>query len=196
MADSKKLRLASQYPTLSALTGFGQPSQADVNPLEQILAGSSGPSATSGARPFADVASIGSDNAPLASNINDAVQNIFALVRNASTNATNNAKEAAAKRAAEEANAKAVAMQARILKAQKDAAISAVKNSTTPTANAMPNTSGPSAPLISMPPLPKGNGVKKLPKVPGMDTLKFPKAKPPKVKKPPVRDPRKPGIQN
>jgi len=197
MANNElRLRLASQYPYLSAQTGFGD----DSNPIEQILS-STGSAPTSGLSPFGNSASIGADNKTLANNTNDAVQNIFALVRNASVDATNRTKEAAAKRAAEEANARAVAMQKRILEAQKKAALQAVKNIPTG-AN---TTSSPQGNYnIVKPPSLNNNGVK-TPKIPSIveqePVIKLPLApgfKPdkPKPRKVVKRDPRKPGIQN
>lgn len=194
MANNElRLRLASQYPYLSSQTGFGE----DSNPIEQILS-SVGSAPTSGLSPFANSASVGADNKTLAANTNDAVQNIFALVRNASVDATNRAKEAAAKRAAEEANAKAVAMQKRILEAQKKAALQAVKNIPTG-ANTTSSPQG-NYPLTPMPKLP-GNGVKspKQPKLVLPPAIDLPDAKPPVIapkQKIAKRDPRKPGIQN
>jgi len=192
-----RLQLANQYPFLSQASGFGAD---DSNPIEQILS-NSGYSPTSGFSPVANTGSIGADNGTLANNTRDAVQNIFALVRNASTDATNRAKEAAAKRAAEEANAKAVAMQARILEAQKKAALASLK--TLPSGSSSSSVSQPQGnyPLTPMPKLPS-NGVKapkKQPKLVLPPALDLPDARPPVIaptKKVAKRDPRKPGIQN
>ena len=189
MTKNNKLRLIQNYPYLTESTGF------DQNPVEQLLS-NIGVSPTSRHTPVASPGSIGADNKQLASSTEQAVQNIFGLLRNASINATVAASEAAAKRNAEKENAKNLALQARILEAQKKSALNAVKK--------LPKISVPKAPLplpsgnpplIPMPKLPKSKPKAKAPKIPTVEEIKLPPARPPVVKPKPVRDPRKPGVQ-
>jgi hypothetical protein len=210
-SNNIRLQLASQYPFLSQASGFATGSQEASNPIEQILS-NVGYSPTSGFTPVANPGAIGADNGTLANNTNNAVQNIFALVRNASADATNRTEAAAAKRKAEEANAKAVAMQAKILEAQKKAALAALK--TLPSGTSSPSVSQPqgSYPLTPMPKLPGGDTNKvKLPQALNLPDARPPVIAPPdnkkfktkapvanamKTKRSAKRDPRKPGIQN
>lgn len=211
-SSSIKLQLANQYPYLSQASGFATGDSS--NPIEQILVNSY--SSSTGFSPVANVGAIGADNKNLASSINDAVQNIFALLRGASVDATNRAKEAAAKRAAEEANAKAVAMQARILESQKKAALAAVKSlpqstsapqsqgnyNLTPMPHIIPDMNLPNTPYLNahggdkVPlALPTAKGGNKNTK-PYDPNKTGPQIAPPAKKKAAKRDPRRPGIQN
>lgn len=218
-SNNIRLQLANQYPYLAQASGFATGGDSS-NPIEQILANSY--SNSQGFSPVANVGAIGSDNKSLANNTSDAVQNIFALLRGASVDATNRAKEAAAKRAAEEANAKAVAMQAKILEAQKKAALTALKS--LPSGSGSSGISQPQGnynlvkpPPLKMPatipelnlpntpyldahggdkvPLPTANGGNKNTK-PYDPNKTGPQIAPPSKKKVAKRDPRKPGIQN
>lgn len=207
-SNNIRLQIANQYPYLAQASGFATGGDSS-NPIEQILANSY--SNSQGFSPVANAGAIGSDNRSLASNTSDAVQNIFALLRGASVDATNRAKEAAAKRAAEEANAKAVAMQAKILEAQKKAALTALKS--LPSGSGASGVSQPQGnyPLTPMPKLPTEQPKVKLPQAIDLpdarapiiappDNKKFktavPKANKMKTKQAARRDPRKPGIQN
>lgn len=130
------------YPYLSAQTGFnGQAPTA----IESLLSG--GPAPTSGLKPFANASSIGADNGTIAADALNSTNSIFNLVQRHIQEATMRAQDLAQKRAQADAEKRAAALQAKILKSQKDAALKAVKNLTGGS-----NSSGNSAtPPVAMP---------------------------------------------
>jgi hypothetical protein len=205
MAAKPELWLQGNDPYAAAQN---TPTMGMPNPIEALINSLGGPSPTFNLTTYDNAASIGASNNQLATGLTNQSNSIFNLVQSMDLAANARAAEKARQMAAAEQAKQQAAIQAKLLEAQKKAALAALKTSTSGSnSSGGGGNSGNNYNLTPMPPLPTSNGVKP-PKIPTLDNggIHLPLARgkdgkptrltvaPPKKK--PVRDPRKPGIQN